>query len=119
MKIYEVAVKRDDTVAVVSVNVLKETPQFYMIESRSGDLKWDDPLRNAFGGSWCSRIEKRRTHISARAALDAYIEKRQTHKANMQTAIDQATKQIASANELRMKIVYEPVTEDAVAGDSE
>lgn len=100
MKIYAVAVNRDDTVSVVSVTVDRETPQYYFCECIPS-LRWDDP-RRAFG--YGKRIIKERAFISERAALEAYMARRQRDKANAQGVVGQATKQIASANELLMKL---------------
>lgn len=110
MKIFDVVVNRDDTVQVVSVDVVKETKTFYFIASRR-DVPYREPIYGAFGGSWVTRIPKGRTFTTARAALKHYMERRQTAKQNALTLIGQATKQIASANELLMA---EPTSPDAV-----
>ena len=109
-QLYAVVVNRDDTVRVVSVDVVKETPQYYVIEARVRDLKWNDPereRRDAFGYS--DRQLKERSFTSARAALEAYMTRRQRDKANAQSVIGQATKQVASANELLMQLPAEEV----------
>ena len=111
MKIYAIAVNKDDTVRVVSIDVVKETPQFYITYAWKlmSDLKYSDPrrsdLRDAFGCS--DRTLKAGAFTSAGAALTAYMERRQRDKAAAQSVVGQATKQIASANELLMQLPVE------------
>lgn len=101
MKLFAVAVNRDDTVQVVSTEVVRETRMYYFREDYSG-MPYNDPRRSAFG--YTVRIDKDRAYTSARAALEAYMAKRQRHKSEAQSIIGQATKQIASANELLTKL---------------
>jgi hypothetical protein len=100
LQIFTVVVNRDDTVQVVAANVIKETPLYYMLEDRS-KFDYQDRRRDAFGFS--SRKEKAFCHTSPRAALEHYMKKRQQDKQNALAVAGQATKQIASANELLMK----------------
>lgn len=96
MELYGVLVNADDTVRVVSVPVVKETAKSYFIARPA----WD--VGNAFGMRWVERIDKRgRAFTSACEALDAYMAMRQSDKAAALSVAGQATKQIASANELR------------------
>jgi hypothetical protein len=98
MKVYGVAVNRDDTVRVESAEVVRETRLYYFRE-KFGD--YTDTRGAAF--DWCERIPKERAHLSARAALEAYMRRRQSDKQDALAVAGQATKQIASANELLMK----------------
>lgn len=116
MKIYAVKVNRNDTVRVVSVEVVKETPQFYIIDDARG-LDWNDPRRedrSAFGYS--SRVQKQNAHTTERAALEHYMARRQRDKEHAKAVVAQATKQVASANELLMHLPTseEPQSADAV-----
>ena len=100
-RLYTVVVNRDDTVRVESVAVLRETPQFYFIESKNRDLRWADPeyqRRDAFGYS--DRVPRERFRLSAKEAIRVYMQRRQRDKDDALTVAGQATKQIASANEL-------------------
>lgn len=97
MELFAVEVNRDDTVRVVSVPVEKETAQFYYIGTAERCA--------AFG--YNSRVLKENAYTSARAALDAYMQRRQWDKQHALTVAGQATKQIASANELRMQLPAE------------
>lgn len=101
MKVYAVKVNRDDSVSVVSADVVKETPLYYFRE----EIDWQDPRHGAF--RYSTRMEKAFAHTTARAALEHYMERRQRDKANAQAVIGQATKQIASANELLMHLPAE------------
>lgn len=99
-QLFAVLVNRDDTVRVVARDVQKTTPHFYYIDKRErANDDWD--VHRAFG--WSTRIEKSAAHVTARAALEAYMAKRQRDKANAKAVIAQATKQIASANEALAK----------------
>ena len=114
MELFQVAVNKDDSVRVARIGVIKETRLFYYIESRASlrDLKWSDPKRaerDAFGYS--DRVDKSGAFTTPRAALENYMTRRQRDKSNAQAVVAQATKQIASANELLMK---EPLAADAV-----
>jgi hypothetical protein len=108
MQIFGVAVNTDDTVRVIARDVVKETPQFYFVARLAADLPWREyqDIRAAFGYS--ERIAKDASHVSARSALAHYMARRQRDKANAQAVISQATKQIASANELLMHLPGEP-----------
>lgn len=96
MELFAVAVNRDDTVRVVAVPVVKETPMFYFIDPP------DNEDRYVLG--YGRRIDKAGAHTTAVAALDAYMEQRRRHKEAAREVVAQATKQIASANELRMAL---------------
>ena len=99
-KLYAVKVQRDDTVTVQSVDVVKETPQFYYIASTRG-LEWNDPrrvARDAFGYS--DRVPKDNAHVTARAALSRYIARRNADRANARATALQCDKQIESADRL-------------------
>lgn len=109
MQLFAVKVNRDDTVKVVAVEVAKVTPQFYVRED-FGD--WNDDRRGAF--PWSKRIPKESAFLTDRAALQAYMARRQEQKAIAQAVVGQATKQIASANELLMHLPEEPQAVAAV-----
>lgn len=94
--LYAVKVRRDDTVEVVTTEVVKETPQFFIISHHA------DGDGYPFGYS--TRLVKERAHTSARDAVEAYMGKRQRDKEHAKAVIAQATKQIASANELLMHL---------------
>lgn len=98
--LYGVAVNKDDSVRVVSVPVKRETSKSYFTERPA----WD--VSSAFGMNWVTRRGKSefRLFLSADAALDAYMRQRQQDKADANAVVAQATKQIASANELRQAI---------------
>jgi hypothetical protein len=116
MQLFQIVVNRDDSVQLASVDVVKETPQFYFITPKQRDLAWNDPkrtLRDAFGYS--DRILKDCAFTSARAALTFYMARRQMDKANAKAVVAQATKQIASANELLMHLPAEETTDAALA----
>jgi hypothetical protein len=83
MQIFGVVVNPDDTVRVIARDVVKET--------------------------YSERIVKADARTSARAALEHYMARRQRQKADAQAVVAQATRQIASANELLMR-EPEPVT---------
>jgi hypothetical protein len=108
MQVFAVKVNRDDTVSVVSAEVVKETPVYYFREKMS----YEDPRRSAF--NYSERIEKAGAHTSARSALEAYMRRRQRDKAGALAVAGQATKQIASANELLMHLPEEPQSVGAV-----
>ena len=102
-ELFAVKVNRDDTVQVLSIAVTKETPYYYYIT----DIKdSNDPRRGLWG--WGTRVEKSVAMLSARAALEVYMARRQRDKANAKAVIAQATKQIASANELLMHCQSDP-----------
>lgn len=107
--LYGVVVNRDDTVRVVS-HPAKETPSLYLLGHERYD--WNDPRREAHNavGNYRSRVPKSAAFTSARAALEAYMKRRQSDKASAQAVIGQATKQIASANELLMHLPDEAAT---------
>jgi hypothetical protein len=109
MQIFGVVVNPDDTVRVIARDVVKETPQFYFMARPAADLPWREhqDMRAAFGYS--ERIVKADARTSARAALEHYMARRQRQKADAQAVVAQATRQIASANELLMR-EPEPVT---------
>lgn len=99
MQIFGVLVNRDDTVTVVAADVVKQTRMFYVREKFAG---WEDPRRPAF--PYSERVDKSVAHLTARSALEAYMAKRQRDKENAKAVVAQATKQIASANELLMHL---------------
>ena len=107
--LYAVVVNRDDTVRVVS-HQATEKQTFYALGR--GNYEWNDPRREAFNavGNYRTRVSKDRACTSARAALEAYMKRRQSDKASAQAVIGQATKQIASANELLMHLPAETAT---------
>lgn len=101
MELFAVKVNRDDTVSVVSVTVKSETAQNYVLPR----VGWEEPGHDAISAyGFRTRIAKSQAHTTARAALEAYMKRRQEDKANAQCVIGQATKQIASANELLMHL---------------
>jgi hypothetical protein len=120
MQIFGVVVNRDDTVRVLSADVVKETPQFYIIQApQSHDWRVRSDFTSAFGYS--KRIGKASANTTARVALERYMARRQQHKASAQAVIAQATKQIASANELLMhlpELAQSVAAVDPVAGVS-
>lgn len=95
MNLYAVIVNLDDTVRVVSRDVVKETPQFYFITRGGHDMPWNE--RNAFGYS--ERISKVVAHTTPQASVRAYMTRRQRDKETARAVVAQATKQIASASE--------------------
>lgn len=107
MKVYAVKVNRDDTVQVISAEVNKETPQFYMITFPSGEDRY------AFGYS--NRLPKcsPKAALSERNALERYMAKRQLDRDHAKSVIGQANKQIASANELLMHLPPDERSESA------
>ena len=106
MKLFAVVVNKDDTVRVVSREVERVTAQFYYIPEPSQDAPWDERYPFGYG----QRIVKALAHTSARAALEDYMARRQRDKEDARAVVAQATKQIASANELLMR---EPAAESA------
>lgn len=104
MQIFGVVVNRDDTVRVLAADVAKETPQFYVIAvpEFGNDWRASSDFRAAFG--YTSRIMKQKAHLSERAALQSYMAMRRRHAEDAKDVIAQATKQIASANELLMRL---------------
>jgi hypothetical protein len=118
MKLFAVVVNRDDTVRVVARDVQKTTRLFYYIGDAADDIK-DFSERWAFG--YRSRIGKDLAHTSARSALEAYMKRRKNDKQNALSVAGQATKQIASANELLMHLPPDesPQPDPAVAGNLE
>lgn len=112
-QIFGVVVERDDTVRVLATDVAKVTPQFYCIEApKTDDWRERSDFHSAFG--YRNRIEKGFAHVTARAALEAYMAKRQRDKENARAVVAQATKQIASANELLMHLPESPPAVAAV-----
>ena len=108
-RIYTAEVGPDDSVVVYSVAVVKETPQYHYIEPKHRGLRWDDPeykRRDAFGYS--DRVPKTRFYATERDAVEAFMEWRQHRKSAAQTEIGRLTKQIASANELLMRLSRVP-----------
>src|SRR5688572_9277033 len=109
--VYTVKVNRDDTVRVVAGEVVRSTALNYMVKGPGPDTEDAYAFGYAMG---LQRVGKSTACTTPRAALARYMERRQEDKRRALSVAGQATKQIASANELLMK---EPV-ESAPAVDA-